>query len=57
MDDVFSRLITFPNVIITGHQAFFTEEALAAIAAVTVGNISAHARGERSGTELVPTGD
>src|SRR5690606_25639621 len=27
-DDVFARLLTFPNVIITGHQAFFTQEAL-----------------------------
>lgn len=26
-DDVFARLLTFPNVIITGHQAFFTQEA------------------------------
>ncbi len=27
-DDVFARLLTFPNMIITGHQAFFTREAL-----------------------------
>jgi D-lactate dehydrogenase len=39
-DDVFSRLQTFPNVIITGHQAFFTEEALRAIAETTLNNIS-----------------
>ncbi len=32
-DDVFARLLTFPNVIITGHQAFFTREALVNIAA------------------------
>ena len=32
-DDVFARLLTFPNVIITGHQAFFTREALLNIAA------------------------
>jgi D-lactate dehydrogenase len=38
-DDVFARLLTFPNVLITGHQAFFTEEALTAIADVTMGNI------------------
>ena len=31
-DDVFARLLTFPNVLITAHQAFFTEEALEAIA-------------------------
>lgn len=40
-DDVFSRLITFPNVLITGHQAFFTRNAMEAIAQVTVGNLDA----------------
>jgi len=45
-DDVFSRLLTFPNVIVTGHQAFFTEEALRAIAETTLANVSAFARGE-----------
>jgi D-lactate dehydrogenase len=39
-DDVISRLTTFPNVIITGHQAFFTREALAIIAETTITNIS-----------------
>ncbi len=39
-DDVFSRLLTFPNVIITGHQAFFTREALTNIAETTLKNIS-----------------
>jgi len=39
-DDVFARLLTFPNVVITGHQAFFTEEALQAISRTTLGNIS-----------------
>ena len=39
-DDVFARLLTFPNVIITGHQAFFTREALLNIAATTIGNIT-----------------
>lgn len=42
-DDQFTRLLTFPNVLITGHQAFFTEEALSAIAATTIGNITAFA--------------
>jgi D-lactate dehydrogenase len=45
-DDVFARLLTFPNVLITGHQAFFTQEALEAIASTTVRNIEAFARGE-----------
>lgn len=40
-DDVFARLLTFPNVLITGHQAFFTEEALTAIATTTLANIDA----------------
>jgi D-lactate dehydrogenase len=35
-DDVFARLLTFPNVIVTGHQGFFTAEALAAIADTTL---------------------
>lgn len=39
-DDVFARLLTFPNVLITGHQAFFTHEAMTAIAETTIGNIS-----------------
>ncbi|NKC33600.1 2-hydroxyacid dehydrogenase [Falsiroseomonas selenitidurans] len=40
-DDVFERLLTFPNVLVTGHQGFFTREAMAAIAEVTMANISA----------------
>lgn len=39
-DDVFARLLTFPNVLVTGHQAFFTQEALTAIARTTIGNIT-----------------
>jgi D-lactate dehydrogenase len=38
-DDVFERLTTFPNVVITGHQAFFTREALTQIAEITLGNV------------------
>ncbi len=52
-DDVFSRLLTFPNVLITGHQAFFTREALANIAATTLENIDRCAAGEPC-TNLVP---
>ncbi|MFY1637133.1 2-hydroxyacid dehydrogenase [Solwaraspora sp. WMMB335] len=43
-DDVFSRLVTFPNVLITGHQAFFTEEALHNIAATTISSLSGYGR-------------
>ena len=51
-DDTFSRLLTFPNVLITGHQAFFTVEALEAIAHDTIANITAFAEGRPSGNEL-----
>jgi D-lactate dehydrogenase len=40
-DDVFARLLTFPNVLITGHQAFFTAEAMRAIAETTLANVTA----------------
>ena len=40
-DDLFSRLLTFPNVVITGHQAFFTSNALQNIAETTLANITA----------------
>lgn len=45
-DDELARLMTFPSVLITAHQAFLTEEALAEIARVTVGNCSAFMKGE-----------
>lgn len=45
-DDVFARLLTFPNVIITGHQAFFTCEALQNIAATTIDNITRFENGQ-----------
>ncbi len=38
-DDVFARLMTFPNVLVTGHQAFFTKNALENIATTTLENI------------------
>eukprot|EP00698_Gefionella_okellyi_P003661 TRINITY_DN13429_c0_g1_i1.p1 TRINITY_DN13429_c0_g1~~TRINITY_DN13429_c0_g1_i1.p1 ORF type:complete len:346 (+),score=58.49 TRINITY_DN13429_c0_g1_i1:44-1039(+) len=43
-DDVFARLMTFPNVIVTGHQAFFTQEALSNIASATIGNLQEFAQ-------------
>ena len=46
-DDVFQRLLTFPNVLVTGHQAFFTREALSSIADTTVANITAFQHGEK----------
>jgi D-lactate dehydrogenase len=44
-DDNFARLLTFPNVVVTGHQAFFTENALADIARTTIDNLTAFERG------------
>jgi len=38
-DDVLARLLTFPNVLITAHQAFLTEEALGEISRVTIENL------------------
>ncbi len=51
-DDVFMRLLTFPNVLITSHQAFFTDTALTEIARVTMANLTAFERGEKSPNEL-----
>jgi D-lactate dehydrogenase len=51
-DDTFARLQTFPNVLVTGHQAFFTKEAVDQIAATTITNLDALDRGESPGTEV-----
>ncbi len=45
-DDVLARLLTFPNVIITSHQAFLTKEALGNIAETTLGNVKGFAEGK-----------
>ena len=44
-DDIIARLISFPNVLITSHQGFFTKEALEQIATVTLNNISCFEKG------------
>ncbi len=51
-DDTFARLLTFPNVLITGHQAFFTEEAMANIARTTIDNLTAFADSGQSDNEV-----
>lgn len=51
-DDVLARLLTFPNVLITAHQAFLTEEALGGIAGTTLGNITAFEAGKPLSFEL-----
>lgn len=45
-DDVLARLLTFPNVIVTAHQAFLTREALLAIAETTLASVTAFERGD-----------
>jgi D-lactate dehydrogenase len=51
-DDVFSRLLTFPNVLITAHQAFFTVEAIDAIARTTLANLDDLAAGRPCPNDL-----
>jgi D-lactate dehydrogenase len=53
-DDVFARLLSFPNVLITGHQAFFTKQALSNIAETTLHNLTCEESGE-SGSHRVNT--
>jgi D-lactate dehydrogenase len=51
-DDIFQRLTTFPNVLITGHQAFFTAEALHNIAETTFANIADVENGRPCANEI-----
>jgi len=51
-DDTFARLQTFPNVLITAHQAFFTREAVDNIAKTTIENISELERDGKSKNQL-----
>lgn len=44
-DDVFQRLLSFPNVIVTGHQAFFTQEAITTICETTINSVTQFANG------------
>lgn len=53
-DDVLARLLTFPNVLITSHQAFLTREALANIARVTLENVTVFQRGDPLRNEVRP---
>lgn len=52
-DDVFMRLLSFNNVLITGHQAFFTEEAMQEISRVTLSNIASFDSGGELENEVV----
>lgn len=51
-DDQLARLLTFPNVLLTSHQAFLTAEALGNIAQTTLGNISEFAEGKKLSHEV-----
>ncbi|MFY8275086.1 2-hydroxyacid dehydrogenase [Pseudoalteromonas sp. SSDWG2] len=51
-DDVFARLLTFKNVLITGHQGFFTQEALSQIVQTTYLNLEQFAKGEALENEV-----
>ena len=51
-DDVFQRLLSFPNVIVTGHQAFFTEEAITTICETTINSVSEFAEGRPLTNEI-----
>lgn len=53
-DDVFMRLLSFNNVLITGHQAFFTSNALEKIAVVTLENIREFEEGTPLKNEVKP---
>jgi D-lactate dehydrogenase len=52
-DDVLARLLSFPNVIVTSHQAFLTREALGNIAETTLFNVSQFAKGETLSNQVI----
>jgi D-lactate dehydrogenase len=57
-DDLLMRLLTFPNVLITSHQGFFTDEALTQIAQTTLNNLTAFEEGSLiEANTVVPPGD
>lgn len=51
-DDILARLLTFPNVLITAHQAFLTHEALQEIAQTTIKNVSQFEKGKSLENEV-----
>ncbi|MBL0167807.1 MAG: 2-hydroxyacid dehydrogenase [Propionivibrio sp.] len=51
-DDMFQRLLSFPNVIVTGHQAFFTEEAITTICETTINSVTEFATGQALSNEI-----
>ncbi|KMS82028.1 2-hydroxyacid dehydrogenase [Streptomyces leeuwenhoekii] len=53
-DDTLARLVTFPNVLVTSHQAYYTEDAVGQIVEATVKNVLDYRAGRRSENVLVP---
>ncbi len=53
-DDQIDRLLSFPNVIMTGHQAFFTQEAIGTISQTTLASITEFAQGQPLSNEIKP---
>ncbi|WP_328313388.1 2-hydroxyacid dehydrogenase [Streptomyces sp. NBC_00442] len=53
-DDTLARLVTFPNVVVTSHQAYYTVDAVSQIVAATVENVAAYAEGRHTENILVP---
>ena len=52
-DDLFERLLTLPNKVVSGHQAFLTDVALMEIAGTTLDNLDQVERGEPSSNDLL----
>ncbi|MET9883921.1 2-hydroxyacid dehydrogenase [Streptomyces sp. NPDC006430] len=53
-DDTLARLITFPNVVVTSHQAYYTHDAVGQIVDTTVQNVADYLAGRRSENTLSP---
>jgi D-lactate dehydrogenase len=52
-DERLARLMTFPNVLVTSHQAYFTREAVEQIAATTIANVEDYFAGRTGANTLV----
>jgi D-lactate dehydrogenase len=52
-DDIIMRLMSFPNVLITAHQGFFTDEALAQIAQTTLHNVTEFENGRQLENKVI----
>ncbi|MBD0743247.1 2-hydroxyacid dehydrogenase [Streptomyces sp. CBMA152] len=55
-DDTLARLVTFPNVVVTSHQAYYTRDAVGQIVAATVRNVADYVAGHHTENVLVPRG-